>query len=165
MRLLVILFLLMVAGPAYALSIENGADLMSEMMPLPKPKEGAVPWQLFITTKEKEIKVTLPDGGDSFEVTPVFDDKLKELNGKEVTLFGFMFPLEQTEKQSNFLIGPFPPSCPFHYHVPPSLIVEVKAKKPLDFSWDEITIKGTLALIEKDSNGSFYLLKDAVISK
>jgi hypothetical protein len=90
---------------------------------------------------------------------------MKELNGKEVTLYGFMFPLEQSEKQANFLIGPFPPSCPFHYHVPPSLIVEVKMKDPLAYSWDEITIKGTLKLAENDPNGVFYFLKEAEISK
>lgn len=162
MRLVATLLLLMLATPAYALSMQDSPTITPDMMPLPKPKEGTVPWQLFLTTKEKQKKVTFPSGGYSFEVTPIFDDKLKELNGEEVTLYGFMFPLEQSEEQANFLIGPFPPSCPFHYHVPPSLIVEVKAKKPLDFSWDEITLKGTLELADKDSNGVFYLLKDAV---
>lgn len=165
MRWLAALFLLWcLSAPAYALSVQNTPTITPEMMKLlPKVKGDAVPWQLFATTQEKQKKVTFPDGGYSFEVTPVFSEKLKELNGKEATLYGFMFPLEQSEKQGNFLLGPYPPSCPFHYHAPPALIVEVKAKKPVAFSWDAITLKGTLELPEKDPNGSFYILKDAEI--
>jgi len=156
------MLLLAMANPTHALSVQDSPTITLDMMPLPKAKGDAVPWQLFYTTKENQKKVSFPDGGYTFEVTPSFSKELKALNGKTVTIFGFMFPLEQAEKQSNFLLGPFPPSCPFHYHVPPALIIEVKAKKPIKFSWDELTLKGTLELAEQDPNGSFYILKDAV---
>lgn len=159
---LALLLTLFLSAPAYALSLQDSPTLTPDMMPLPKAKEGTVPWQLFLTTKEKQQKITYPDGGYSFEVTPIFGDGLKALNGKEIQLYGFMFPLEQSEKQSDFLIGPYPPSCPFHYHVPPSLIVEVRTSEPINFSWDEVRLKGTLELAEKDENGIFYYLKGAV---
>lgn len=158
MRRLVVLFLLL-AVPAHALSTEEVSPYKQYF---PKVKGDALPWDLFETTKEQQKKVTHPEGGYSFEVTPIFSEQLMVLDGTEVTLTGFMFPLEQAEKQSSFLLGPFPPSCPFHYHAPPAFIVEVKAAKPLEFSWDTITLKGTLVLAEKDPNGVFYFLKNAV---
>lgn len=158
---LLLVFLLFLASPALALTVEDAPDIIPEMPPLPKVKGGALPWDIFLETKENQKKVSFPDGGYTFEVTPIFSDKLKAYDDKQVTLYGFMFPLEQSEKQANFLIGPFPPSCPFHYHIPPSLIVEVRTEKPIDFSWDEITLKGTLELAEKDPNGVYYILKDA----
>lgn len=102
MRWLAALVFLCIAAPAHSLSVQDSPTITPEMMKLlPKVKGDAVPWQLFATTKDKQKKVTFPDGGYSFEVTPIFSDKLKELNGKEVTLYGFMFPLEQAEKQGN----------------------------------------------------------------
>jgi hypothetical protein len=153
----------LMAVPAQAITQEDGAVITPEMMPLPKAKEGAIAWQDFLTTTEKSQKIVHPDGGYSFAVEPVFHEKIKALAGKEITIFGFMFPLEQSEKQAHFLIGPYPPSCPFHYHVPPSLIIEIKSKEPVEFSWDEIGVRGTLELAGKDSNGIYYTLKDAVI--
>ncbi len=164
MRLIATLLLLVLAMPAHALSVQDVPTITAEMMPLPKPKEGTVPWQLFLTTKEKQKKVTFPDGGYSFEVTPIFSDALKALNGTEVVLHGFMFPLEQSEKQANFLMGPFPPSCPFHYHIPPSLVVEVRTQKPVTFSWEAITLKGRLELVERGTEGVYYFLRDAEVA-
>jgi hypothetical protein len=152
--------------PAYALSKQDSPTFIPDKMPpLPKVKEGVVPWQMFQATQEKQKRVNFPSGGYSFEVTPIFSDKLKELKGKEVMVYGFMFPLEQSEKQTIFLIGPYPPSCPFHYHLPPSLIVEVRAKTPMEFSWDAVTVKGILELPVKDQNAVFYIVKDAVLVK
>lgn len=153
------------SGAALAFSVQDTPDYIPPMPPLPKAKGDALPWEMFLKTKEMQNKITYPDGGYSFVVKPIFDDTLKILHRKEVTLYGFMFPLEQSDKQSNFLIGPFPPSCPFHYHVPPSLIVEVQAIEPVPFSWDEITLRGTLELADKDTNGIFYYLKNATIKK
>lgn len=136
-----------------------------ETMPLPKAKEGTVGWQIFLSTKEKEKKITYPDGSYAFEVTPIFADTIKVLEGKRIKLHGFMFPLEQAQKQGNFLLGPYPPSCPFHYHVPPALMIEVKARKPVAFSWDELTMEGTLTLLAKAPNGVYYELTDAVVVK
>ena len=72
---------------------------------------------------------------------------------------GFMFPLEQSEKQKRFLIGPYPLSCPFHYHVGPSQVIEISSEKAIDFSFDPITIKGKLEVKYNEETGTFYYLK------
>jgi len=153
--------LLLLPMAAYAFSQQDAPTMTPDNLPLPKAVEGATPWQLFAATKEKQKKVTFPDGSYSFDVSPGFSDNMRALGGTEITLHGFMFPLEQSDKQSTFLFGPYPPSCPFHYHVGPNLVVEVHMKKPIAFAWDEVRLKGTLELLEKDPNGVFYKLNNA----
>ena len=98
---------------------------------------------------------------------PDFSKEVKELEGKEVTIKGFMFPLGAADEQKLFLLGPFPVGCPFHYHVAPALIVEVHAEKaPVKFSYDPVLVKGKLALVINDvENNTFYRLTDAELVK
>jgi hypothetical protein len=119
----------------------------------------AIPWQLFKKTKEIEDCTIDKDGFDYCLIKPVYDDNVKKYNGKTVTIMGFMFPLEQSEKQKRFLIGPYPLSCPFHYHVGPSQVIEISSDKAIDFSFDPITIKGRLEVKYNKETGTFYYLK------
>ena len=98
------------------------------------------------------------EGFDNCLIKPIYSPQIKSLNNKQVTLTGFMFPLDPADKQKNFLIGPYPTSCPFNYHVSPSQIVEVKLKKPIVFSYDPVTVKGTLSLKYNGETGIFYYL-------
>ena len=119
----------------------------------------AIPLQLFKKTKEIEDCTIDKDGFDYCLIKPVYDDNVKKYNGKTVTVMGFMFPLEQSEKQKRFLIGPYPLSCPFHYHVGPSQVIEISSEKAVDFSFDPITIKGRLEVKYNKETGTFYYLK------
>ena len=121
--------------------------------------DDAIPWQLFKKTKEIEDCTIDKDGFDYCLIKPVYDDNVKKYNGKTVTIMGFMFPLEQSEKQKKFLIGPYPLSCPFHYHVGPSQVIEISSDKAIDFSFDPITIKGRLEVKYNKETGTFYYLK------
>ena len=119
----------------------------------------AIPWQFFGKTKEIEDCTIDKDGFDYCLIKPVYDDNIKKYNGKIVTIMGFMFPLEQSEKQKRFLIGPYPLSCPFHYHVGPSQVIEISSEEAVDFSFDPITIKGELKVKFNEETGTFYYLK------
>ena len=119
----------------------------------------ALPWQLFGKTKEIEDCTIDKEGFDYCLIKPAYDDKVKKYNGKIVTIMGFMFPLEQSEKQKKFLIGPYPLSCPFHYHVGPSQVIEISSEMAIDFSFDPITIKGKLEVKYNEETGTFYYLK------
>ena len=90
----------------------------------------ALPWQLFGKTQEVEDCTIDKDGFDYCLIKPIYDDKIKKYNGETVTIMGYMFPLEESEKQRKFLIGPYPLSCPFHYHVGPSQVIEIKSDNP-----------------------------------
>ena len=160
------------AVPAYALTYEEGADaptrtvtdLIKDYVDVPK---GGMDWQLFGQTKEIETDGKFDDGADVTYFKPEFPAALKALDGKEVTIKGFMFPLEEDEAQKEFLFGPFPVNCPFQYHVGSALVIEVHApKKPVTFTYDPLILKGRLELVPEDKKFStFYRLQDAELVK
>ena len=105
-------------------------------------------------------------------VTRINDDQLNKINIKtiippkyihhrsfEVTVMGFMFPLEQSEKQKKFLLGPYPLGCPFHYHIGASQVIEINSTEPIDFSFEPITITGKLKVEYNKETGTFYYLE------
>lgn len=134
-------------------------DISSDIKPL-KVTGDAIKWEIFAKTIEKSECTIDEDGFDNCLVRPIYSPQIKALHNKEVTLTGFMFPLDSSAKQQNFLIGPYPTSCPFHYHVKTSQIVEVNLKKPIDFSFDPVTVKGVLSLKYNEETGIFYYLSN-----
>lgn len=160
--------LLIFSCPSYAFSFDEGTnektmtieDYIQDYVDIP---EGGTDWKLFGATKEIKVETKTDDGFDLIYSKPQFQPSVENLNGKEIILKGYMFPLDETEGQKRFLFGPFPLSCPFQYHVGPSLVVEVHAdKNPVFFDYEPITIAGTLELVPEDKEYSvFYRLKDA----
>lgn len=129
-----------------------------------KTPEGGVSWQLLATTQENEVIVGKVEDGDLISVRPDFSKDVKNLDGQTVVMQGYMFPLEQKEEQTRFLFGPFPMSCPYHYHVGPSMVIEAHAKAPITFSFDALTLTGTFELVPVDDEYNvFYRLKDVTI--
>lgn len=143
-----------------ALTDEQIQELMGEWKPLEVTGD-AIPWDMFAKTTETEICKKDEEGYDYCLIEPGYSDEIKALDGKEVTLMGYMFPLENSEKQSNFLIGPYPLSCPFHYHIGPSQVVEVFTDEPIEFSYEPITLKGTMSVRYNEETGVFYYLEGA----
>lgn len=157
---------------AYALTMEDGADAptrgvedyIKDYVDVP---EGATDWKLFGKTEEVSTETKDSDGLDVQYYKPKFPDALTSLDGKRIKIKGFMFPLDEAEGQKLFLFGPFPLNCPFQYHVQPSLVIEVHAgKKPIEFTYDPITLDGTLELVPEDrENSTFYRLRGASVAK
>lgn len=148
---------------SFAFNIEEAElyleeDFNQDIKPLQVTGD-AIKWQVFAKTEEKSSCIIDAEGFDNCSVKPIYSSEIKKLNNKEVTLTGFMFPLDPSDKQKNFLIGPYPTSCPFHYHARPSEIVEVKLTKAIDFSYDPVTVKGILLLQYNKETGIFYYLK------
>ncbi len=124
--------------------------------------EGGTPWDVFTETIEHEYEYGEDPEFVYMGVRPEFSEDIKKLDGQEILIQGYMFPLGQEEKQAMFLLGPFPVTCPYHYHVPPKLIIEVHTEVPMAFSYDAIDIKGTLELVPDDKEYNvFYRLKNA----
>lgn len=154
--------------PAYAFTEEEITgektmtieDYIEDFVDVP---EGAINWRMLGTTRSTEVITKEEDDYDLIYYKPKFAPQVKELDGKEIKIKGFMFPLDQTEEQKLFLFGPFPLSCPYQYHVGPSLVLEVHvSKNPILFNYDAITITGTLELVPDDPEYSvFYRLKNA----
>jgi len=129
--------------------------------PLLAVKDGAVPWETFATTKEAQTIARHADRLPDVNLQPQFK-AIKKYNGKVIKIYGYMFPLDKGDGQKHFLIGPYAQVCPFHFHIRPSLVVEVNAKTPVPFDYDPVMVQGTLRLARAGTNGSFYFLDDAV---
>ncbi len=122
----------------------------------PTPR-GAISWDLLGQTKEVE-KV---DANRFSYVAPVFPDAVKNLNGKTIRINGYMMPLEESKTQNHFILMAYPPSCPFCMTAGPAFLIEVKASKPFNFSYDAVLVEGKMNLIYRDDTGFFYRLTEA----
>jgi len=168
MRLWTLLLLsLFFPGPSFALEQEEGQDAPTRTLSdyikdyVDVPEDG-IDWKMFGQTEAISIETKDAEGLDVQYYRPKFSPDVIALDGKEIILKGYMFPLDATEEQSLFLFGPFPINCPFQYHVGPSLVMEIEADKPVKFDYEALTLKGTLELVKEDpENGVFYRLVKA----
>jgi hypothetical protein len=103
---------------------------------------GTVPWQILQQAKT----VQKPDK----KYGPVFTSDIRKLDHKDVKLYGFMMPLEQTRKQKRFLLASFPPHCPFCMPGGPESMVEVVADEAVEFTYEPIVVAGRMAVLDDD---------------
>jgi len=91
--------------------------------------------------------------------------EVKDLVGKQVTITGFVLPLEDTEKFTHFLISKRTPTCSFCPPGEPSEIVDVVLEKPMKWDQDAVTVVGIFGLMENEELGLFFKLDKAVRQK
>ncbi|MDB4286398.1 hypothetical protein N9933_03770 [bacterium] len=96
---------------------------------------------------------------------PAFNEEIKALNGKEVTIKGYIIPLEEDLGYFAFSAFPFQ-NCFFCGNAGIETVIEVYAPKEIDYTPKAITLKGKLELNEKDMmEHLLYILRDAKIVK
>jgi hypothetical protein len=103
---------------------------------------GTVPWEVLQQAK------TVQKADRKFG--PQFTDQIRGLDRKTVRLYGFMMPLDQARQQKRFLLASFPPHCPFCLPGGPESMVEVIADKPVEFTYEPVTVSGQLAVLDDD---------------
>lgn len=127
-------------------------------------KHGALSWNVFAAVKENTREVPAPTEGFpnayTFVVTPIFTPEIKKYDGQTVKIMGYMFPLDESKRQHHFLMGPYPPTCPFDYHSPSNQVIDVKADQPIPFTWEPILVEGRLILNRETETGAFYRLEN-----
>lgn len=159
MRLLIasILVLAAVGGsPALAaLQKRPAAPTEAVWRPAETPP-GGVSWATLESTKE----VTRTDKEGLIRSKPIFSAPVKALAGKKIKVNGYMLPLQKGAKQTHFVLLAYPPDCPFHLNPAPMQFIEVKTSQPATFSYDVLTIEGTLQLSGQDEAGIFYKIYD-----
>jgi len=93
---------------------------------------------------------------------PVFGEPVKALDGKEITIRGYIIPVEGYKDQTEFVFSAYPYSmCFFCGGAGPETVMEVKARESVPYTADPITIKGTLHLNADDINALMYKMTDA----
>lgn len=92
---------------------------------------------------------------------PVFSQDVQKLEGRTVTIRGYIIPVEGYKSHKEFIFSAYPYSmCFFCGGAGPETVMEVRAKSPVPFSAEPITIKGVLSLNATDINRLMYALTD-----
>ena len=98
----------------------------------------------------------------NLSVNITYIPSVKAMDGKNVTISGFMQPLEAKDKFSHFLLSKNAPTCAYCPPSRPNEVVEVFSSKPMMWKENLITISGTLNLVNDGKKGVFFQMKDAV---
>lgn len=147
---------------SYSSSYSPEQDITDYIPKFVDVPEGGVPWDVFAETESVEYEDRNDEGQTVYGVRPEFKEKLKKLDGQTILIQGYMFPLQSEQEQSEFLFGPFPVSCPYHYHAGPNLVMEVHSEGTIKFDWEPIDIKGRLELVPRDDEFNvFFRLHNA----
>lgn len=97
---------------------------------------------------------------------PVFSKDILDLAGQEVTVKGYIIPVEGYKSHKEFVFSAFPYNmCFFCGGAGPETVMEVTALEPVKYAADAITLKGKLQLNSNDINRLIYGLVDAQVVK
>jgi hypothetical protein len=97
---------------------------------------------------------------------PVFGDQIKALDGKEITIKGYIIPVEGYKSHKEFIFSAYPYSmCFFCGGAGPETVMEVEATDGVKYSADAIILKGILKLNDKDINRLMYKIVNAKLIK
>jgi hypothetical protein len=130
-------------------------DIMKEMFP--EGPAGSLAWTTIGRAKEKMVE----RDGQSVPM-PSFDPEMIALNGKEVTVAGFMLPIETTMDQKKFMLSPLPVDCPYCLPAGPNLLIQVEMKNTIRYNYDLVLISGKLELQDESGDeGLFYKILGA----
>lgn len=95
---------------------------------------------------------------------PEFSKALRERNKTEITLEGFVIPLNAEGSSDYFVLSRFPyQSCFFCGNAGPETVVEVYANDQLSLVDQRVNVKGTLYLNEDDPLHLYYIMKDCTV--
>ena len=93
---------------------------------------------------------------------PVFSEEVKALEGKEVTIRGYIIPVEGYKGHKEFIFSAYPYNmCFFCGGAGPETVMEVFADESIEYTAEPITIRGKLELNADDINRLIYAMKGA----
>ncbi|MFP4089082.1 MAG: hypothetical protein ACLFUB_14175 [Cyclobacteriaceae bacterium] len=105
-------------------------------------------------------KITEDEYGELY--VPQFSEEAKSLEGKVVTVPGYIIPFEGLFKPEHVIVSSLPlASCFFCGSGGPETVMEVYLKEPIDYTEAVVAFKGRLKLNDKDYEQLMYILEDA----
>lgn len=97
---------------------------------------------------------------------PVFSKEIKALEGEEVTIKGYIIPVEGYKSHKEFIFSAFPYNmCFFCGGAGPETVMEVFSKEPIEYTAEAVTIKGKLELNADDINRLMYGMTEVTLVK
>ena len=93
-----------------------------------------------------------------------FPKGVSALDGKDITVSGFMLPLESKTETEHFLLTRNTPVCPFCPPGHPNEVIEVRSSGPVYPDTDEVTVTGRFGLQNDASAGLFFRIDNADVT-
>jgi hypothetical protein len=125
-------------------------------------------------SSERQLQLTLPKAEDPLwdrlkqtriaidERTQLFTashpPSVRELEGRRVTVRGYMLPLEAMDRTDHFLISPYTPVCFFHPPAEPNEVIEVRLERPITAGYHLVEVTGVLRLANDGEKGLFFVI-------
>ncbi len=95
---------------------------------------------------------------------PKFGDDVRKMNGKEVSLKGFIIPFEGMFEPKHIIISSLPiAACFFCGGSGPETVAEAYLKDEVKYTAKPVTVTGRLELNDTDYDQLMYILKDAEV--
>ncbi len=152
--LLIISWLSLSAFQKVSQALSQPSDERAAQNQLPVSKDTM--WNTLTKTK-----VSLDD--KEYQYSAKYTPEVKALAGKQITIKGFMLPIEPTEKFKHFILSKRTPTCPYCPPGEPNEIVEVFTKDPVKYNDGLISVTGKFELINNQNFGMFFKLDNAVV--
>lgn len=93
---------------------------------------------------------------------PVFSEDIMAMEGQEVEIKGYIIPVEGYKSHKEFIFSAFPYTmCFFCGGAGPETVMDVFASNPVEYTAEQVTLKGKLELNATDINRLMYALIDA----
>jgi len=93
---------------------------------------------------------------------PVFADQVKAIEGEEITVKGYIIPVEGYKSHTEFIFSAYPYNmCFFCGGAGPETVMEVESLEPVEYTAEQIVLKGKLQLNADDINRLMYVLVEA----
>jgi hypothetical protein len=134
----------------------NGLIAPDGSKPLP-PLKDTLSWA--VLQKVQSVKTKSEEKGEVW--LPKFSDEQRKLNKKAIKLYGFMLPTQAGETQKEFILTPYPPSCPFCLSMGPDSVVQVICDEPVKVTFEPVVVSGSLVMLEDDPSGFYYRITGA----
>lgn len=95
---------------------------------------------------------------------PVFSKPILKLEGQEIELKGYIIPVEGYKSHKEFIFSAFPYNmCFFCGGAGPETVMEVEATEGVEYTAEQVRLRGKLTLNAEDINRLMYILTDAVL--
>ena len=92
---------------------------------------------------------------------PVFSADVEALAGQEITVKGYIIPVEGYKSHKEFVFSAYPYNmCFFCGGAGPETVMEVYAKDAIKYTAEAVILKGKLELNSADINRLIYILND-----
>jgi hypothetical protein len=141
-------------GTAHALSIEPAPPALPSL----EIPEGVTPWDVLGKTA-----VIFDEKNGQETVTTIVPPEVEGLDGTDVSLMGYMVPIEAQPEAQHFLLAELPADCPFCLAgtVDWSRMVEVSLDAPTAWRDKAVMLAGRLEVVHDDPYGVVYRLHQA----